>query len=73
MDDSMLTPADVAAILNVSPNTARALIRTMPHIKIGGRYRLRREVLEKYILRKERPQEPTPERQPRNLAIRPRK
>lgn len=57
MDDSMLTPADVAAILNVSPNTARALIRTMPHIRIGGRYRLRREVLEKYIIMKERPQE----------------
>lgn len=73
MDESMLTPADVAAILNVSPNTARALIRTMPHIKIGGRYRLRREVLEAYILRKEKPQTPIPERQPRNLAIRPRR
>lgn len=73
MDDSMLTPADVAEILNVSPNTARALIRTMPHIKIGGRYRLRREVLEKYILMREKPQTTIPERQPRNLAIRPRK
>lgn len=51
----MLTPADVAEILGVCANTARdIIIRTLPHIKIGGRYRIRREVIEKYIIAKER-------------------
>ena len=54
MDSSMLTPADVAEILGVCANTARDIIRTLPHIKIGGRYRIRREVIEKYIIAKER-------------------
>ena len=54
MDSSMLTPADVAEILGVCANTARDIIRTLPHITIGGRYRIRREVIEKYIIAKER-------------------
>lgn len=53
MDSSMLTPADVAEILGVCANTARDIIRTLPHIKIGGRYRIRREVIEKYIIARE--------------------
>lgn len=54
MDNSMLTPADVAKILSVGANTARDIIRRLPHITIGGRYRIRREVIEKYIIAKER-------------------
>lgn len=53
MDSSMLTPADVAKILGVCANTARDIIRTLPHITIGGRYRIRREVIEKYIIDRE--------------------
>lgn len=50
----MLTAADVAEIMGVCVNTAREIIRSLPHIKIGGRYRVRRETLENYIIRKER-------------------
>ena len=50
----MLTPADVAKILGVCANTARDIIRALPHITIGGRYRIRREVIEKYIFARER-------------------
>ena len=53
MDSNMLTPADVAEILGVCANTARDIIRTLPHIRIGGRYRIRREVIEKYIIARE--------------------
>lgn len=53
MDNGMLTPADVAKILSVGANTARDIIRRLPHITIGGRYRIRREVIEKYIIDRE--------------------
>jgi excisionase family DNA binding protein len=48
-----LTLVDVAEVLNISASQAYALVRTgeLPEIKIGGngRWRVEREVLERYI------------------------
>ncbi len=54
MNTELLTAADVAKMLRVCTNTARDLIRTLPHIKVGSRYRVRRDVIEKYIEKEEK-------------------
>ena len=52
--EELLTAADVAKLFGICANTARDLIRTLPHIKIGSRYRIRRDVIEKYIEKEEK-------------------
>jgi excisionase family DNA binding protein len=45
-----LSAADVATVLGISPSTARlVIISYIPHVKIGGKFRVSRVDLDEYI------------------------
>jgi len=49
-----LTPQDVAGILLVSEATARELVHTLPHVRVGKLLRVRTVYLEQFIKKQER-------------------
>ena len=48
-----MTIRDIADELLVSRETATAIMRQMPYVRIGRLYRVRREIFEKWVKRQE--------------------
>ena len=52
VENEYLSAGDVAVVLGISPSTARLIIISyIPHLKIGGKFRVSRDELDKYIAR----------------------
>ena len=49
-----LSIGDMAAILNISRDTARCILQQMPYVKIGRSYRVAGPAFEKWLRDKER-------------------
>ena len=59
MADTLLTLEEVADILRVKKSTVKRYIAlgNLEAVRVGGRYRVRQEALERYIARNIKPEE----------------